>query len=180
MDSAEDSEDALCGYGIEVDDSSGASDCGVPFYLTTNIILPPGHRVLDMGFYGDDGRSSLSSGLDSGTGKEGRQALGLLLGCREESIELWLLPYDCLTFQAFPTKKDSKQIFLDEGEIDSKCQVFARARTSVDDGEEEEGFVYAKSKLAQKFHPSIRSVLFCANFKLAQTLTRAFEVSFLC
>ena len=105
-----------------------------------------------MGFYGDDGKSNLSSGLDSGTGVERRQALGLLLSCQdlpspEDSIELWLLRYDDLMFQIMQTKKDSKQIFLDDGQIDSRCQVLAQARCS-DEDEEEEGHLLAKSKFS--------------------------------
>ena len=155
---SEDDEDDL-GFGIEENDIDGcARDCGVPFYLATEIILPLSYRVLDMGFYGDDGKSSLSSGLDSGTGRERRQALGLLLSFQEESIELWLLPYDNLTFQVIPTKKDSKQVFLDDGDIDNQCQLFARARTSTDDDEQEEdeGFVCAKSKFVSSMIECMR------------------------
>lgn len=137
-------------FGLGIDAEDIIAGCGVPFYLTTEIILPAGGRVLDMGFYGDDGKSNLSSGLDSGTGIERRQALGLLLSCQdlpspEDTIELWMLRYDDLMFQVMQTKKDSKQIFLDDGEIDSQCRVLAQARCSEED-EEEEGLLLAKSK----------------------------------
>lgn len=154
-DSTDNPQDDSLAFGMEPDDTP--RDCGVPFYLTTEIILPPEHRVLDMGFYGDDGKSTLSSGLDKNSGRERRQALGLLscsktsVESSEDSIELWLLPYDHLGFQVVPAKKDSKQIFLDDGDIGSESQVHAKARTSLDDeGEEEEdGVVFAKSKFDQ-------------------------------
>ena len=151
VDPTEDTQDDdEIGLGIDAEDA--IIECGVPFYLTTEIVLPAGGRVLDMGFYGDDGKSNLSSGLDSGTGVERRQALGLLLSCQdlpspEDSIELWLLRYDDLMFQIMQTKKDSKQIFLDDGQIDSRCQVLAQARCS-DEDEEEEGHLLAKSKFS--------------------------------
>lgn len=144
-----DDEDIL-GYGNG--DESDGQGCGIPFYLTAEIILPSGRRVLDMSFYGDDGRSNLSSGIDSGTGRERRQALGLLLGdapshgSSDENMELWLLPYDSILFEAVLAKKDSKQVFLDDGEIDNKCQVRAQPVTSLDEAHEEEGVVFAKSK----------------------------------
>lgn len=146
-------EDAL-GYGIGEEDLQ-AQECGVPFYLTTEIILPDGRRVLDMAFYGDDGRSNLSSGLDSGTGRERRQALGLLLGNKppsgasEEVLELWLLEYDSLAFQVIAAKKDSKQVFLDENIVDSQCQAFAQPlREAQEESDGEDGVVLAKSKLS--------------------------------
>lgn len=150
--SADCPEDDILAFGLEPDDT--VQECGVPFYLTTEIFLPVDHRVLDMGFYGDDGNSKLFSGLDDKTsGRERRQALGLLLGCKntevdstEDAIELWLMPYDNIQFQVVPTKKDSKQIFLDDGDISSECQVQAKARTSLEEDEEEDGVVFAKTR----------------------------------
>jgi hypothetical protein len=66
--------------------------------------------VVDMSFYGNDGKSSLSSGMDSGTGKEERQSLGLLvareLGPTEVSLQVWLVPYDTTTFFPVEIVKD--------------------------------------------------------------------------
>lgn len=64
---------------------------------STTLQLPPRHKLMDVGFYGDDGKSTLSSGLDSGTGKERRQALGLVVES-ESSLELWMVPYDDCSF----------------------------------------------------------------------------------
>jgi hypothetical protein len=162
-------EDAL-GYGINEEDQ--AQECGVPFYLTTEIILPEGYRVLDMSFYGDDGRSNLSSGLDSGTGRERRQGLGLLLGNgsssgpSDETIELWLLKYDALTFQVVPAKKDSKQVFLDDSAIDSQCQAHVQPAQGQEEEEEpaEQGVLFAKSKFCcctqSSYHLSYQRILY--------------------
>eukprot|EP00521_Asterionellopsis_glacialis_P006947 CAMPEP_0195289952 /NCGR_PEP_ID=MMETSP0707-20130614/6017_1 /TAXON_ID=33640 /ORGANISM="Asterionellopsis glacialis, Strain CCMP134" /LENGTH=280 /DNA_ID=CAMNT_0040350017 /DNA_START=8 /DNA_END=850 /DNA_ORIENTATION=+ len=78
------------------------------YYLKTRIELPSDCQVKEISFYGDDGKSSLSSGTDSGSGKEGRQGMGLLIDRGEQndnntanvlSEELWLLSYDDLVFQ---------------------------------------------------------------------------------
>lgn len=68
---------------------------------TTILRLPRGSSVLAIKFYGDDGKSSLSSGQNSGTGKERRQALGLLVEqcCGDRtSKNLWLVSYDDCVF----------------------------------------------------------------------------------
>ena len=58
-----------------------------------------------------------------------------------------MVPYDNFTYQVVPTKKDSKQIFLDDGNIAEESKVYARARTSLEDEDcTEEGVVFAKSK----------------------------------
>jgi Anaphase-promoting complex, cyclosome, subunit 4/Anaphase-promoting complex subunit 4 WD40 domain len=79
------------------------------FYLRATLVFPPGSVVVDMAFYGDDGKSSLGAGFDGGTGKEGRQALGVLLkrtrnasvsaAANKTSLELWLIQYDAISFQ---------------------------------------------------------------------------------
>jgi hypothetical protein len=133
-------------------DDDDLLECGIPFYLTTEIVLPGGRRVLDIAFYGDDGKSSLASESDTEPGRERRQALGLLLAgeqtlaSQEMPFELWVLPYDNLTYQAIAAKKDSKQIFLDDGDIHSDCRVVAKARGSNDSDEQQDGVVLAKSK----------------------------------
>ena len=102
-----------------------ATEC----YWTVSLQLPSkdDYTVHDLAFYGDDGKSSLSSGLDSGTGQEGRQSLGMLVSRRKhrgseddesmeqadapedstiaisnekksEQLELWMVPYDHLLY----------------------------------------------------------------------------------
>jgi hypothetical protein len=66
------------------------------------LVLPAEYRLKDIGFYGDDGRSSLFSDEDTGSGREGRQGLGLLVErfvTDKVHTELWLLKYDDLCFQ---------------------------------------------------------------------------------
>jgi hypothetical protein len=74
-------------------------DNQIPFYLTTMLGLPFGGSIRDIGFYGDDGKSSLSSGNDSGTGKEGHQKLGVLYEI-EGQLDLWLISYDRIRWQS--------------------------------------------------------------------------------
>jgi Anaphase-promoting complex, cyclosome, subunit 4/Anaphase-promoting complex subunit 4 WD40 domain len=79
------------------------------FFLWATLVFPPGSVVVDMAFYGDDGKSSLGAVFDGGTGKEGRQALGVLLNrtrnasvsaaANKTSLELWLIQYDAISFQ---------------------------------------------------------------------------------
>jgi hypothetical protein len=92
-------------------------------YLTTQIEVPSDCRICKLAFYGDDGRSSLSSSNDDpGTGQEGRrQALGVLLyrttkiNAQRRPLELWIIPYDglmyeCRTFDQEP-KRESNGLF---------------------------------------------------------------------
>ncbi|CAB9499003.1 expressed unknown protein [Seminavis robusta] len=151
-DSTDGLDDLLAFTNFDVEEEDLLQECGLPFYLTTEIVLPEGRRILDLAFYGDDGKSNLTSGVDSGPGRERRQALGLLLAsnqavtsAQEKSIELWLIEYDSLKYQAVAAKKDSKQIFLDDGEIQSECRVIAKAQGS-EEIEEEEGVVFAKAR----------------------------------
>ena len=99
-----------------------------PFYLTTKLMLPPNCFVRDVAFYGDDGKSSLSSGIDSGTGKESRQKLGLVISRRvtlqssvqsyqSEPLELWLVPYDNLQWQPVP----SESLLLEARDVLNSC-----------------------------------------------------------
>jgi hypothetical protein len=88
--------------GVQEEDELGHFvPTDVPFYLTTNLHLPVDCVVQDVAFYSDDGKSSLSSGTDSGTGKEGRQKLGLLIRQNhDKQLQLWLIDYNPLLWQA--------------------------------------------------------------------------------
>lgn len=132
------------------DATSCSSGGGIPFYLTAELVLPPNQRVVDLSFYGDDGKSSLSSGIDCGTGRERRQALGLLVARKDpfgdEDIKLWLLKYDNVAFQLVMAKSESKQVFLDDANsIINPTSVHPLAEFQ-DENEEEDGICYAKSK----------------------------------
>lgn len=90
-----------------------------PFQWTSILSFPQDCLILDVSFYGDDGKSSLaltasSSATTSGgyntenTGKEGRQALCVLVACQEKNedginvpsskLMLWLVDYDSISY----------------------------------------------------------------------------------
>lgn len=85
---------------------------------TVRLTLPSEYSIRDIAFYGDDGKSSLSSSFDSGAGQEGRQRLGLLVSRRRlnegeaqpetpmDTVELWLVPYDDLEFTCLSLEKE--------------------------------------------------------------------------
>jgi hypothetical protein len=97
------------------DNSDRNSNC--TFYLTTKLVFPQGGSIQDLGFYGDDGKSSLSSGQDSGTGMEGRQKLGVIYHHSSSSVELWMTSYDSCVWQAMPCEAE----LVNPTEIDTSC-----------------------------------------------------------
>lgn len=137
-------------------DDDDEDDCQVPFYLSCRLVLPPTCRVKEIAFYGDDGNSSLSAAADDvGTGKEGRQAMGLLVSCpvteKDTELtaeELWLLQYDRVSFQyvSLPTKTEGESLELNEllmnDESIISIQPVEESRTEDSD---EQGILYAKS-----------------------------------
>jgi hypothetical protein len=63
------------------------------YVLTAKLELPKGRTILALGFYGDDGKSSLSSGSDGGTGKEGPYDIAFLCQNKDSSIlDMWFVP----------------------------------------------------------------------------------------
>lgn len=131
-------------YAIPLQQSTESEDNFVPFYLTTALFFPSKASIADTSFYSDDGKSSLSSGNDSGTGKEGRQKLGVLLN-QEDQLELWLLPYDSAQWQTIPF--DST--LIQPSNVDSECICTVTALPEGVDEDEmqmEASIVYAQSK----------------------------------
>jgi hypothetical protein len=123
-------------------------DCSViPFYLTSKLILPESCRVQDLAFYSDNGKSALSSGTDSGTGKEGRQQLGVLVA-KQEQLELWLMKYDQIVWQVVPFES----IVLDVDAVDEYCHVqpLVKKEEGGQDDDQDEGVLRAQSKLMVK------------------------------
>ena len=125
---------------------------GDSFAWTVDLILPPFYQVVDLAFYQDDGKSSLSSGQDSGTGKEGnRQALAVLARRRSNPspvAELWIVPYQQLQYDVLPLAASSerndryslplqtpncsyKVVFVQEDKdpVPEGFEVYARTRT---------------------------------------------------
>ena len=126
------------------DETSDSND--IPFYLTSKLILPVGGQVLKIGFYGDDGKSSLSSGVDSGTGIEGRQKIGFMYRKNLDAqctTDLWTISYDSLSWQAVPFDP----MLLSCSQVDSNCtKEIAPIWSEEGHDEEEDGFLYARCK----------------------------------
>lgn len=109
----------------------------IPFYLTTKMVLPSGGSIRDIGFYGDDGKSSLSSGNDSGTGKERRQKIGILYQQQDSSssqLELWLASYDSVRWQRIVFTPD----LLDHSQIEAFATCDLRPKMEEDDASDDE------------------------------------------
>jgi hypothetical protein len=122
----------------------------IPFYLSAKLVLPVGGTIRDVGFYGDDGKSSLSSGNDSGTGKEGCQKLGIVYqpDADDLTVQLWLASYDRILWQGL----DFQTTLIDEAQIEPfatwKMQPVAQGEEI---GQDEENMVlFAQSKSFEK------------------------------
>eukprot|EP00536_Pseudo-nitzschia_multiseries_P008418 jgi/Psemu1/257216/estExt_Genewise1Plus.C_2130041 len=118
-------------------DDENHDENDIPFYLTSKLTLPEGGQVLQIGFYGDDGKSSLSSGIDSGTGREGRQKLGFIYQKSFPSLakELWTTSYDSISWQAIPFDP----MLLNASQVDTNCSqkvLQVSVGESRDDGED--------------------------------------------
>lgn len=152
-------DDDMEGDDEVMDDDSTKLD-NISFYLTAQIILPSHYTIQDMAFYGDDGRSSLSSDVDSGTGTEGRQALGLLLsqgvpGAGPVTQELWILRYDDLRYEA-SQNGDMKpdKVSLKSNIANDECKAFLRpVPVGCDEIPGVCGLVFAKSKFKDESKP---------------------------
>jgi hypothetical protein len=128
--------------GDDLTDYDAENDA--PFYLTSKLVLPPDVSIRDIGFYSDDGKSSLSSGNDSGTGKERRQKLGILLEDSQQ-LELWLVKYDNVLWQAVPFES----ILMHPKEVAENCTFNVVAfpeGVDEDEVEAEDSVVYAQCK----------------------------------
>lgn len=63
------------------------------YYLTASLKLPDDCRIVDLVFFGDDGKSTLFSRVDKPI-QEQRQGLGMIVK-RGDALELWVVPrYD--------------------------------------------------------------------------------------
>lgn len=79
----------------------GRLSTDTPYLLTARLELPEGRTVLELGFYGDDGKSSLSSGNDGGTGKDGPYDVAFLCQNMESSVpDLLFVPCSEVGWQA--------------------------------------------------------------------------------
>jgi hypothetical protein len=123
----------------------GKDGSEIPFYLTSKLILPESCQIQDLAFYSDNGKSALSSGTDSGTGKEGRQKLGVILITQQEQLELWLMKYDQILWQVVPFES----ILLDADAVDAYCHVqpLVKEDEEEQDNVQDGGILRAQSKL---------------------------------
>jgi len=112
------------------------------FVLSRCIALPRGTAVKEVGFYGDDGKSTLFTGKEIGHGREGRQALGVLLQNGSEQ-QLWLLRYDQIQFEVISTTCDLSGL---EARLDSAVNVTRKSNEEEDDDEGDPDLIRARSK----------------------------------
>lgn len=133
-------------------------NCEVPFYLSCRLVMPETYCVKEIAFYGDDGNSSLSAATDdTGFGKEGRQAVGLLVSCpvtHDETEgfaeELWLVKYDRSPFHCVSLSLeagDNSLVTLKEEPLNDISVISIKPiEESNIEADYEERILYAKSK----------------------------------
>lgn len=88
----------------------------ISYYLSSLLEIPPGGIIQDIQFYSDDGKSSLAAGNNSGSGKEGKQNLGLLYYSGQD-LELWMVDYDQLVWQSI----EFSESLADTSNLDPAC-----------------------------------------------------------
>lgn len=116
------------------------------YYLTSRMILPTDQSLLELGFYGDDGKSSLFSGEKIGSGKEGRQGLGVLLRNESGKVELWVVQYDAVVFQLVDLSEITGSL-LPDIEFSDPCTVIVQPlpRNS-DESMDQDGILFARGE----------------------------------
>lgn len=124
--------------------------CKRDFILSQCLKLPPQCTIEDIGFYGDDGKSSLSTGKDTSTGKEGRQALSLILKYETEQ-SLWLIDYDNIKFDVVPLANMDQIINLSRMPFNFTSSLLVLPWKDGEDNEEDGSIIIARSKLIASF-----------------------------
>ncbi|VEU37480.1 unnamed protein product [Pseudo-nitzschia multistriata] len=158
-----------CDMYDEMDDADD-----VPFYLTSKLLLPKGGQVLQIGFYGDDGKSSLSSGNDSGTGMEGRQKIGFIFQKYSPSStkELWTTTYDSLSWQAVPFDP----MLLNASQVDANCskKVVQLSVGESCDSDDEDSILLAQSRTIAEDSPTdLCELLLCGSRGVGGVVTKS-------
>jgi hypothetical protein len=120
---------------------------GNSWVLSRCLVVPKNFLIKQVGFYGDDGNSNRSSGNEREKGKEGRQALGLLLEDGSNQ-ELWLVQYDRVTFDVTATFRDGDVVDVRglEVAIDAVVHILPLSDETMDEDNCVPGVIYAKSK----------------------------------
>ncbi|KAG7362821.1 anaphase-promoting complex, cyclosome, subunit 4 [Nitzschia inconspicua] len=118
----------LYGMPLGIEEGDGS------FVLTSTLEIPEGHKILTLGFYGNDGKSFLSSGSDGGTGNDGPYDVAFLCQSGESTGPiLMFVPYQEVRWQAVLRAN------LSEYEINDECyfKVVQASRENEDDEEAE-------------------------------------------
>jgi hypothetical protein len=124
--------------GVDFDDEDTEHGLLSDVHWGVQMTLPSECTIRDIAFYGDDGKSSSSSSVDSGSGQEGRQHLGLLVSRRNgndaselhsesSAVELWLVPYDELEFSTESLRREQ----ISDTFASFRCQSFDKASSYV-------------------------------------------------
>ena len=137
--------------GIQIISVPVGSVPGNSWVLSRRLVVPKNLVIKKVGFYGDDGKSTRFSDSDNEMGKEGRQAIGLLLDNGSDQ-ELWLIQYDRVTFEIRTAKQN--EVVLDfrglEIALDSVVHILPHSDDTKDEDDFDPSVVYAKSKLSQQ------------------------------
>lgn len=138
------------------------------YYLTSRMIVPKDLILLELGFYGDDGKSSLFSGENIGSGKEGRQGLGVLLRNESGKAELWVVQYDAVVFQLVDLGETTGSL-LPDVDFSDQCTVIVQPlpRNS-DESMDQDGIFFARGK------SMLRSICFGFSVKVACAVCQCF------
>ena len=120
---------------------------GNAWVLSRCLVVPKSFVIKEVGFYGDDGNSNRFSSTDKDKGKEGRQALGLLLEDGSNQ-ELWLVQYDRVTFDVTKTSRDGDVVDVCSLEIaiDAVVHILPNTDETMYEDNVDPDVVYAKSK----------------------------------
>ena len=116
------------------------------YYLISRMILPHDMTLKELGFYGDDGKSSLFFGEKSGSGKEGRQRLGLILQHKSGKEELWVVNYENLVFHSVDLKECTGSLLPDVDFLDHSTVDVLPVQSSFDKSMDNARILYAKSR----------------------------------
>ena len=138
--------------GIQIIPVPVGSVTGNSWVLSRCLVVPKNFVVNEVGFYGDDGKSTRLSGSDDKEmGKEGRQALGLLLENGSDQ-ELWLIQYDRVTFEVKTAIRDGATLDVCGLEIavDSVVYILPHSDDTKDEDDFDPSVIYAKSKSSQQ------------------------------
>lgn len=135
-------------HGIQLISVPVAS--GNAWILSRCLVIPANFLIKEVGFYGDDGNSNRFPGTDKEEGKEGRQALGLLLEDGSNQ-ELWLVQYDKVTFDVTPTSRDGDVVDVRSLEIavEAMVHILPQLDNTMDEDESDPDVIYAKTRCVQ-------------------------------